>query len=50
MAERPTDDTDWTARHARTRPSERRQAIVVRDEADDDWARRHSETSRYSND
>jgi hypothetical protein len=45
MSDQSTE-TEWTARHARTRPSERR-APVVRVEAEaDDWARRHAETSR----
>lgn len=40
-----TERTDWTERHARTRPSENRRCVVV-EELDDDWERRHAECDR----
>jgi len=40
-----TERTDWTERHARTRPREKRRCVVV-EEFDDDWERRHAETRR----
>ncbi|WP_262174814.1 hypothetical protein [Haloarcula laminariae] len=39
-------EADWTARHARTRPTERAGSVVRVESATDDWARRHSETDR----
>ncbi|QIO20845.1 hypothetical protein [Haloarcula sp. JP-L23] len=44
MAPRKRDDGDWTARHARTRPREKRPVAVY--EPKDGWKQRHAETDR----
>jgi hypothetical protein len=45
-AETRDDDSDWTARHARLRPRERRPSVADADEREDTWDRRHAETKR----
>ncbi|MFC6975313.1 hypothetical protein ACFQL1_12700 [Halomicroarcula sp. GCM10025709] len=40
------DDSDWTARHARLRPRERRPFVADADDREDTWDRRHAETKR----
>jgi hypothetical protein len=37
---------DWTARHARTRPSEGTKRVRQPATGGDDWKLRHTETSR----
>ena len=45
---RPAERTDWTERHARTRPCEDGPCVLVED-LEDDWERRHAETRRSRN-
>ena len=47
MAATTDADHDWTARHARTEPTETRRVVDVPDERND-WDLRHAETKGRS--
>jgi hypothetical protein len=45
-ADERDDDSDWNARHARTRPRERRPSVADADDDEDAWELRHAATKR----
>ncbi len=48
MAAPDPDDGDWTRRHGRMRPREKRPVAVY--DPEDGWKRRHAETDRNRSD